>query len=100
MLVMTSKPCSVRSVEYLIRPDYRKKRYLVQDKQPVAKVTFEDDTEILAISHVCGDVVAFNHRLKDDISLINEDPVGAGHLLFILPRRPLKRKELSTPQED
>jgi len=100
MLVVSSIDIPVIAVEFLVRPDPRKKKFIVQERQPIARLKFGDGTETVVQSKVNGEIVAFNHRLKDDLSLINEDPQGTGHLLYILPRGPfLKRKELSTPPE-
>ena len=89
---MLSLVGEVESIEVLVKPDFRKKKYFVNLNQPILRVQYRDgsDATITAISG--GEIVAFNDRVKVDVDLINTDPLGKGHILFLLPRK-LKRKE-------
>ena len=91
-LMMLSLVGEVESIEVLVKPDFRKKKYFVNLNQPILRVQYRDgsDATITAISG--GEIVAFNDRVKVDVDLINTDPLGKGHILFLLPRK-LKRKE-------
>ena len=91
-LMMLTLVGEVAKVELLVKPDFRKKKLFVNANQPIVRVNFKDGTDATVLAISGGEIVAVNTRLNENVDLVNSDPLGAGHVLFLLPRK-LKRKE-------
>ena len=83
------------SAELLVKPD-KKKKFIVNEGGELVKLVLssresgdssDHSTSITLRSPISGEVQDFNPLLKEHPELVQSDPTGRGHLLFITPRK-------------
>ncbi len=91
MFCVRCPPSSAVPVTFLVAQNPKNKQFAVKEGQPLVSV----GSEIIS-APFDAEIVAFNHRLAEDSSLVCSEPTGAGYLMFANRKFPKKRKNLES----
>ena len=81
----------VSSVEFVVKRDPKTKKFFFKENDALVSLCLSSGSHIQISAPFTGEILSVNELLVKQPNLINSDPQGTGHLLFLQPRKTTKR---------